>query len=537
MTLPKPFMRMRLQTKIILLVWAVVALALLVTNVLMSANVAAGTQKALEEKVIDIARIIARTPLIGEALAGQRDEGDIQEFVNQIRETTQIEFIVVMDMHGIRKSHLDPSKIGQQFVGGDEKPVLSGREYISLASGTLGRSLRAFTPVFLADGRQVGAVAAGILLNDVHHAVARNRALIYQTIIYGLVIGVIGGILLAKNIKKTLFGLEPFAIARLLEEHNAMLLSVREGIIAIDKNARITLINHEAGRLLEQADRAGEWVGHDITACIPNTCLTKVLQTGCTERDLEQDLNGMIVLTNCSPVRIAGEIVGAIATFRDKTEIQQLAEELTGVRHYAESLRAHTHEFMNKLHVILGMVRLQCYDELMGYIKEIARQYQADVGGVVRCIKDPVLAGFFLNKISHARELGVDLFLAEDSFLPEPANSEIVHELVTVIGNLVDNALEAVAQVMLKRVDVAFCYDRGHLQVRVSDSGTGLTEEQIGTIFTKGYSTKADKRGLGLYLVARSLERINGKIDVYSQVSQGTTFGITLPYPIKGEAG
>ncbi|SMC95870.1 DcuS/MalK family sensor histidine kinase [Sporomusa malonica] len=525
-----------LQTKITLLVCGVVAMALLVTNVLISSNVFASTQKALNEKATDIAQIIARSEVVIEALSGRRDEMEIQAFAEEIRSVTKVEFIVVIDMNSIRKSHPDSSKVGQQFVGGDEKAALSGQKYTSMASGTLGPSLRAFAPIVTRDGKQVGAVAVGILLNDVQHAVDKSRMFIYLAVVFGLMVGAVGALLLARSIKKTLFGLEPIAIAKLLEERSAMLLSVREGIIAVDKNARITLVNGEAIRLLQQAGIQGDPVGKDVESFVPNTRLSDVLKTGCAELDQEQDLKGITLLTNRVPVCVDGEIAGAIATFRDKTEIRQLAEQLTGVRNYAEALRAQAHEFMNKLHVILGMVRLQCYDQLADYIKNVAQHYQSEVGFVVRRIKDQVLAGFLLGKLSHAREAGVDLILSEESFLPEPADTEVAQELVTVVGNLVNNALEAVASSNVKRVGVDCIYNEGILHIAVADTGPGVTKEQQQLLFAKGYSTKNGNRGLGMFLVKRSLERIGGTIEVFSEIGEGTRFVVRVPYRIKGDA-
>lgn len=533
MQFDKPYIG--LQTKITLLVCGVVALALLVTNIFISANVASNTQKSLAEKALDVARITAHSPLVRDALAGKREQADIQSYAEEIRGVTQVEFIVVMDMQGIRKSHPDSSKLGLRFVGGDETGVLEGKEYTSLGEGTLGLSLRAFTPVFGEDGRQVGAVSVGILLNNVQQAVEKSRSVIYWAVVFGLLIGIAGAVILARNIKKTLFGLEPRAIARLVEERSAMLLSVREGIIAVDKEARITLVNAAAGRLLEQAGVTGDPIGKNVEAFIPNTRLSDVLRTGKAELDQEQDLKGITLLTNRVPMCVGGEIIGAVATFRDKTEIHQLAEQLTGVRNYAEALRAQAHEFMNKLHVILGMVRLESYEQLAGYIKGIAHQYQEEIGSVIRRIKDPVLAGFLLGKLSHAREAGVEMVITAESFVPESSEAEVSGELVTIVGNLINNALEAVQHSTVKKIEVECLYRENKLYIKVSDTGPGFSSAQTERLFSKGFSTKAENRGLGLFLVQRSLERVNGTIEVISELGQGTCFTVSLPYLSKGD--
>lgn len=524
-----------LQTKITMLVCGVVALALLVTNIHLSGKIATNTQNNLAERATDIARIVAHSPLIVEALTGLRDESHIQNYTSEIRSVTNVEFIVVMDMQGIRKSHPNVDKIGQRFVGGDEALVLSGQEYTSTAEGTLGPSLRAFVPIRTADGRQVGAVSVGILLNRVQQAVDQSQSIIYLAIGLGLAVGVVGALLLAVEIKKTLFGLEPFAIAKLLEERSAMLQSVREGIIAVDNTSRITLVNEEAERLLNRAGIRGDSTGEDVESYVPNTRLKDVLKKGRAEYDQEQVINGITLLTNRVPICVNGEIVGAIATFRDKTEMRQLAEQLTGVRNYAEALRSQTHEFMNKLHVILGMVQLGCQDQLADYINQLAHYYQREVAFVVRHIKDPVLAGFLLGKLSHARENGAELVLSEDCYLPEPANPEYSHELVTIIGNLIDNALDAVKEADIKEIIVnVTCTDR-FLSLDIADSGPGMDSAQLAQIYRKGFSTKSGNRGLGLFLVQQSVTRLQGNIEVLSQSGKGTRFVVSLPYESKGD--
>jgi two-component system, CitB family, sensor histidine kinase MalK len=529
---------LRLQTTIILLVCIVVATTLLVTTILVSAKVSENTQKNEEEKAANISRMIAHSPQVIAGLDGQGDPHQIQTFAEEIRRVTGVEFIVVMDMNGIRKSHPDRQKIGKRFVGGDEKEVLKGHEHISIAKGTLGVSLRSFTPVFTPAGKQVGAVAVGIPLNSVKQAVWQSRLFIFLSSGLGGFVGILGAYLLARKIKKIMFGLEPNVIATLLEERSAMLESTREGIIAIDADARITLINSEGIRLLNQAGIIGEnIIGRPLQDLMSHSSLQSVLEKGIPELDEERDINGIRILTNSIPIKVNEKIVGAIATFRDKTEIEQLAEELTGVRLYADALRAQTHEFMNKLHVILGMVQLGLYDRLSDYIERIANQQQTESESITSQIKHPVLAGFIIGKISHAREEGVDLVLATDSYFPDLQNEEMIHDLITILGNLIANAVEALAECFDKRIFVHIRYQELEelLVLQVRDTGLGFREEKTREIFTKGYSTKGENRGIGLYLIQRTVEKWNGKIELLSKPGKGTTFKVILPFKIKGE--
>jgi two-component system, CitB family, sensor histidine kinase MalK len=524
-----------LQTTITIFVCAVVALSLLITDLLISQTVAETIEDSQAEKAGNAARMMARSPLVIQALSGKGDERDIQSFANEIQSVTDVQFVVVMDMKGIRKSHPDPNKVGKRFVGGDEEAVLKGKEHVSISEGTLGHSLRSFTPVFDANGKQVGAVAVGISLDKVNKAVGRSRGDIYVGTILGIVTGIVGAVILARYIKKILFGLEPFAIAKLLEERSAMLQSVREGIIAVDQDSRITLVNKAALGLLQKAGLDENPVGKKIDAYMVTSKLSRVLQTGQAQQDEELNLNGVALMANRVPVFVDNKIVGAVATFRDKTEISQLAEQLTGVRLYAEALRAQSHEFMNKLHVILGMVHMRYYDQLASYISEIAGNNKNEIGFIARKIKDPVLAGFLIGKLSYARESGAELVLSSEFQVPEPEDTSITHELITIIGNLIDNALEATEKSQTKQIEVEFDFGDEILTVEVKDTGIGIDEEIQNHILQKGFSTKGDDRGFGLYLVNESLQKLGGELDISSKKDQGTTIVVYIPYKSKGD--
>ena len=513
---------------ITLLVCTVVIFSLLVTDILISHNVERTTEDNQAEKAKTIAHIVANDSIVIDGLTGKADITAIQTYTNRILKNTGVQFIVVMDMNGIRKSHPNPQKIGHHFIGGDEGPALKGKEHVSLAEGTLGISMRVFVPVFSETGEQLGAVAVGISADNVKERVKESRYIIYIGVGVGVLVGIIGAILLARHIKKSLFGLEPHRIAKILEERNTMLQSVKEGIIAVDKEANVTLINNEAKRLFKKSGLEEDFIGKDVELYMPNSRIKEVLQTGEVQLNEEQNIYGITIVTNRVPLYVKGEIVGAIATFRDKTEIRKLAEELTGIRLYAEALRAQSHEFMNKMHVVLGLTHMKQYEELQKYISGMVSEHQYEIGGVMKRIKNPVFAGFLLGKLSYAREKNIKLIISEDSHMPEIDDESITHELITIVGNLIDNALEAVTNCEKKQVEVEI--QQGDiLTITVQDTGKGIQEKEIEELFTKGYSTKGDNRGYGLYLVKESIQRINGEIDIHSLVGKGTTITIEIP--------
>jgi CitB family two-component system sensor histidine kinase MalK len=523
----------KLQTKIMLLVFAVVVLALLVTNALISRSIDAEIQSGIGRQATSVAHLMARSSIVIEGLTKEKNAAAMQRYADESAKEAGVEFIVVLDMQGVRKAHPDQTKIGERFVGGDEAEALAGSEYISVARGTLGDSLRAFVPVVEPNGRQIGVVVVGVLMDDVRVIMrAIGNVLLVATAI-GMIIGIIGAFLLSHNIKKTLFGLEPEAIAKLLEERNAMLQSVHEGIIAVDNQGIITLVNDEALRMLKSAGLHDDPIHKPVEDYVPKTRLMEVIESGEAMLNQEQGFHGMSILTNRVPMMINGKIVGAISTFRDKTEVKMLAEELTGVRDYVDALRAQAHEFMNQLHVILGLVKLESYTQLATYISRIVSEHEAEVSFVAKRIREPVIAGFILSKLTVAREKNVVMHLAEESYVPQPKQEQIVHEMVTIIGNLVENAFDAVKSSDHKEVELHMYCDKEVLYIHVSDTGEGILPEISDDLFKKGVSSKGNNRGFGLYLVQRSVEELQGNIEFETRPGEGTLFTVRVPYDAK----
>ncbi|MBM7587278.1 CitB family two-component system sensor histidine kinase MalK [Bacillus pakistanensis] len=522
--------RWKLHTMITFLVCLVVLVSLLVTDLLISTTINDQLEESLEEKAKVISKTVAKSRIVKNGLQNEEHAREIQEYSTDIRKATNVLFIVVFDMNGIRKSHPNPERIGEKFVGGDEKSVLEGKEYISVSEGTLGKSLRAFAPVYDENHKQIGAVAVGISLEKVDEAIDLGHENIIIGSIIGILVGIVGAYIVARYIKKILFGLEPLAIAKILEERNTMLQSVHEGVIAVDQDSTITLVNKSAIRMFKRAGLSGNPIGMRVEDYIPTFEIESVLRTGKPELDKEQSINGISILVNRVPLIVNKQVVGAISTFRDKTEMNQLAEQLTGVRTYAEALRAQSHEFMNKLHVILGMVRMGYKDELTDFIHTLVDHRNHEVGHVTKNIKDPALAGFIMGKLSYGREENVDLSIVTKSVIPEPKHSETTHEVITVLGNLMDNAIEAVAQSNRKAIEVTLTYSQQHLFINVSDSGPGLSKEMVDHVFEKGFSTKGPNRGYGLYLVRKSIEKLGGEITIQLKPSNGISINVGVPF-------
>ena len=339
-------------------------------------------------------------------------------------------------------------------------------------------------------------------------------------------VGLIGALLLSRNIKKIIFGLEPHEIATLLEERNVIISSIKEGIVAIDRDERIILINDNARRLLDINDQVE---GRLVTEVIPGTRLPEVMRTGIPHIDEEQVLNRTVIIVNRIPLKSRSETIGAVATFRDLSEIRALAEELTEVRQYTDALRAQHHEYLNKLHVVSGLLQLGKHDDAVRFIVKTV-SVQQKVFDILRTrVREPDIAALLLAKINEAQEANIELELSERSLLPT-LKTEAVPSLVTIIGNLVQNAIEALQPLGRsgKRILVECFIAGGRFIVRVEDNGDGLDPQVRGHLFERGFTSKSagGNMGIGLSLVQMHATMLGGMIDVSED--HGVVVTVTL---------
>ncbi len=519
----------KLSTIIIIFVCIVVLISLVITSILIGNTVKNSIHKTAEEKAEAVSRTTAQSNIVKRGLKDKSKEQQIQRYTSEIKSATDVSFIVVMDMNSIRKSHPNSDLIGKKFQGGDESPALKGKEIITESKGTLGKSLRSFTPIY-DNGKQIGLVAVGIPIETVNEAFASGMRDIFIGLIIGMFFGIIGAYLLARYIKKILHGLEPAIIAKRLEERNTMLQSVHEGIVAVDKEGKINLINKSATQIFKKAGLAENPIGLKINEYLDSTQLHNVVELGRPEVDEEQNINGVKILVNRVPLYVNNQIVGAISTFRDKTEMSRLSEQLVGVKTYAETLRAQSHEFSNRLHVIMGMLQMENYEEVKQYIREIVSFSVQENVNIATQIKDAALAGFLIGKLSLAREKNIELTIHINEIVPEPHDNQLTHEIITVIGNLIDNSIDALANQNSKIIKVKLNYSQQNLKIDITDSGEGLTPHMQQKIFEKGYSTKGDNRGYGLYLINESVKKLNGSINVDKDSDGYTKFIVEIPY-------
>jgi two-component system CitB family sensor kinase len=478
------------------------------------------------QRALAVAEAVAGMPEVGQAVAAGADpHGDMQAVAERMRRGVDaLRYVVIITRDGTRLSHPTTALIGQKI----EEPViaLDGRTHTGVDPGSLGHSANGKAPVRAQDGRLVGEVSAGILEDEVNLQLAQEIPLVAAYTGVALAFGAAVALLVARRLKRTTFGLELHEIASLLQEREAMLHSVREGVITFDPADRITLLNDEARRLLRVRHAA---VGQHVEDTLAPGRLREILAGRVSGRDHVVLTDGHCLVVNRIPVTLRGRALGAVATLRDRTETEGLQRELTSTRSLTDALRAQQHEFSNRLHTAAGLLELGHADEAFAYLTEISERTSGFTEQVSELIAHPVIAALVVAKATVAAERGVTLTLSEESVVDDEVSEP--DAVVSILGNLIDNAIDAVAGGPAPRRVTVHISQGDRLTMAVTDTGPGVPDGALDTIFEDGFSTKpptsAGGRGLGLAIVHREVRRRGGDIGVTT--GPGPTFTVTIP--------
>lgn len=524
--------RLKMRTRIAITVSVIVFLSVVGGSFGMINRMTQAYEQELGKRVMAIGQSLAQSPSLREGLRNPEGWRIIQPIAERVRLATDVEYVVVFDMDKVRYSHPLESQIGTRFEGGDEGPSLTEQSYVSRAQGVKGDSIRAFVPVMDEEGaKQLGVVVVGALVPSFLQIAWEYRLNLYLPLLLGTVFGILGAVWVANRIKRQMFNMEPLDIARLFEEREAVIESIAEGIIAIDRNERITVFNKQAARMMNITQ---EVIGKPVREVIPDSRLPDVLHDGKPQYHQLRRINDTVILSNRVPIIVNGKVLGAMSTFQDRTEVYQLAEELTGVKKFIDALRAQNHEYLNKLHTIAGLIQLQRYEEVVEKILSFNEEKETETHFLTKRISDYSISGLILGKISHAREQGVELTVDPHSSLPVlPANIK-ESDLLLVLGNLLENAIYAAGKAGRpdKKVSLFLEGNEDGVEIRVSDNGIGMTPEVRDKIFDYGFTTKgAGGQGIGLYLVKQFVDLHGGEIIVESKMGQGSEFTVILPGP------
>ncbi len=519
-------MRRRLSLGVQLLVMQVV---IVLTTLLVAGYLAVHLQgqqirDTYVARVLTIARSVAELPAVREAYATDDPSVTLQPLAELVRESAGATFVVFTDNEGIRYSHPNEDQIGER-VSTDPGIALAGNEFVGTETGSLGPSLRAQVPVRDTAGKIIRVVSVGVLESRISGDLANVVPTLAAWLAAAALLGVLGAAVVARLVRRRIFGLEPDQIGELLQARDAMLHSVREGVVAVDAGGRLALVNDEAARLLGLSE---DCTGRPVDEVL-DASLLPLARGGERVVDRLVLYGERLLVVNSTAAQAGGRDVGRVLTLRDRTELFDALRALDGQRSITDALRAQAHEFSNSLHVVSGLVELQRYDDAVQFIERLGVGTGLMHGVSLREIEDASIATVLVTKSALARERGVDLRLDPDCEVVDGAGDDVI----TILANLVDNAIDAAGSGGTIEVLVRHQIGDG-TEISVCDDGPGVSAELRRHIFESGVSTKTPTpdhhgRGIGLALVARIVARRRGSVEIIDRPTGGTIFMVRLP--------
>ena len=493
----------------------VIAVVVLAGSALALFDARGDGDEAARQQVVGIATALADSPSTAQAIESGRATAILQPVTEAVRTNTDIAFITIMAPDRTRFTHTDPEQIGGKYIGTID-PALRGETFSEVYTGTLGPSIRAVAPVRDGSGRIVGLVSAGILQTSLADRWRSQWPTIAAISVAALALSLAGVWVIRRRLLRQTHGLRPDELRVMYEHHDAILHSVSEGLIVLDRNG-VALVNDEARRLLAlppgPVDRAD---------------LPEFLRTyGPGARDEVHVTADRVLVVNRS--HVADAHTSEVVTIRDRTELQGALGELGSLKVLTDTLRSQAHEAANKLHTIVTMVEMGRPDDAVQFATEELALSQQLVDRLSSAVGEPALVALLLGKTAQADERGIELTITEDTHLP--SNSDEVpltgQEMVTVVGNLIDNAMDACDRED-PWVEVTVQMHDDSLTLRVADSGPGMDPDTFAKAMQRGYSTKgeSDHHGLGLALVSQVVKRHNGILT--TDITYGSVVTVTV---------
>lgn len=517
----------RLSSQILLAQVAILTASMAIGFVLFAQTARSNLDTDYQARAAGIAQTFAGIPEIRACMTsgGPECASTVQSLASQTSGSTGAAYVVVIDMNRVRHSHPNVALIGQKVS--EQVVAADGKVHLGTDPGSTGVNANARVPLYGTNGKIVGEVSVGILESSVSSELLSELPVYAAWVAVVLLIGALASFVLASLLKRRTFGLELDEIARLLQEREATLHGIREGVIAIDPAGRITVVNDEAQRLLHLPEGARGQYLEDVLAATP---IRETLTGTSAVKDAIAVTDDYVLVVNRMPVSIGGRQHGAVVTLQDRTELTGLTRELDGERSFTESIRAQQHEFANRMHAVSGLLELGRTEDARQYLDEI-RGTTADLDTTLRThIGAPMIIGLLLGKAAEANERGIELVIDPDTDLGEAPDR--VQALTTILGNLIDNAFDALTgSPGPRRVVVSVIESPEQLTARVTDNGPGVESSDIPRIFENGYTTKRGTlqrhHGLGLSLVHRTVTKLGGTVEV--SCDHGATFTVVLP--------
>ncbi|MDU5687747.1 MAG: sensor histidine kinase [Kluyvera cryocrescens] len=493
--------------------------------------------KQLYQEMSGRAKIQAEEIAIIPSLRKQVEDKNIpaiHDFMQKLAARSDASFIVIGDNKGLHLYHsVFDDRVGKTLVGGDNAEVLQGKSTTTIRQGGLGISLRSKAPIFNDHGQVVGIVSVGYLTSYLDTITVSKVVNILIAAVLLLIALFIFSWFFTRSIKKQIFSLEPREIGLLVRQQKAMMESIYEGVIAIDDNLRIEVINQAARTLLGLSLPARELRGQlidEVIAPVPFFSRETMLRQD--NHDEICRFNDLTVIASRVRIMLEDSLQGWVITFRDRNEIDSLSAQLSQVKRYADNLRIMRHEQLNRMTTLSGLLHMGRYDEAIRYIQAQSEHAQELLDFISSRFSSPTLCGLLLGKAARAREKGVALRFDPGCSMKEPFTPLAESEVISIIGNLLDNAIEATQRAPLPHepVEVLILLNERELIIEVADQGIGINAEIRERIFERGVTTKTQgDHGIGLYLIESYVTQAGGLIEVADNTPHGTIFSLFIP--------
>ena len=489
-----------------------------------------------DQNLQNIAEAVANSPLVDDKIKNPDDKKTtelLNEYLDSLKTTLDnIDVISFVSRDNVRLYHSNHDLIGTEYDGTiPEFEKVSKEYYTANETGPSGSQRRAYAAVYDKDGNYTGFVMTIMLLENIKSETLQILFIFALITIAAILMELIISAELSNSIKKSLHGYEPNVFSAMFQVRDNILESLNEGVLAVDKNGVVQFANRSAAKMIGKK-KAKELINTPFTDCCNDGFIKNVISTGEKEFNIqEQSIDNSNVLIDCIPIRENEEIMGAVAIFHNREEYTKLMEDLAGTRYLVDSMRANNHDFTNKLHVIMGLIQMEMYNEAVSYIENISIVQRETISKIMSVVDEPSIAALLIGKSARASELNIKFVLSEESHYSK-TDLQLPSELmVTVIGNLIDNAFDAMnIKDIDRQKELHFgIYSREDaLLITVDDTGIGISEKNLEHIFDNGFSTKGEGRGTGLYQVKEMLEAVGGKITVESQENIGTSFTVSF---------
>ena len=487
-----------------------------------------------DQNLQNIAEAVASSPLIDDKIANPDDKKTtelLNEYLDSLKiSLDNIDVISFVSRENIRLYHSNHELIGTEYDGAiPEFEKVSKEYYTSNETGPSGSQRRAYAAVYDKNGNYTGFVMTILLLENIKAETLQILFIFALITIAAILIELIISAELSSSIKKSLHGYEPNVFSAMFQVRDNILESLNEGVLAVDKNGVVQFSNRSAAKMLGKK-KAKELINTPFTDCCNDGFIKNVISTGEKEFNIqEQSIDNSNVLIDCIPIREKDDIIGAVAILHNREEYTKLMEDLAGTRYLVDSMRANNHDFTNKLHVIMGLIQMEMYDDAVSYIENISIVQRETISKIMSVVDEPSIAALLIGKSARASELNIKFILNDESHYSKTDLLLPSELMVTVIGNLIDNAFEAINIKNIQRQkELRFgIYSRENaLLITVEDTGIGISKDNLEHIYDNGFSTKGEGRGTGLYQVKEMIEAIGGKITVESQENVGTSFTV-----------